>query len=401
MPVRGPTPRRLKKYVARCLRLKSYLRFPGDGRRQGRIPAAALLWALLMGVLLRRAAFAGIEALVGSPARRALDVSQRFGDDALGYFTERLDPAGTRWATVTAVRQAKRHKAFDDDRFLGLALDGTSAGRSREKVCDFCRPYRNQQREILGYHHKLVMISVVGTGLTLPLDVEPYGPGDSEYSAARRLLRRTVGNTGRRFADYVVADGEFARAPFLHDANDLGLYVVARLKNNLPELFAAAQKRFCHRPPDQVFRHGKDRVEIWDADDFDPWETLRWETVRVIRYRQYKPNGKVCEAFWLTDFPRHLASRRTLFRLAKSRWEIENQGFNDAKNRYGLEHICHHECHSLLVVWLLTCLALTIERLYRQRYLHRGTHPLRTAIELLLLWQLSLGRPLAIVTDSS
>ncbi len=399
--MKEPTPRRLKKYVAKCLRLKSYLRFPGDGRKEGRIPAPALLWALLMGALLRRAAFAAIEALVRSRARRALDVSRSFGNDALGYFTERLSPAVTRRAAVTAVRQSKRHKAFDDCRFIGLALDGTGAGRSREKICDLCRPYRNQKREILGYHHKVVLISVVGTGLTLPLDVEPYGPGDSEYNAARRLLRRTVRNTGPRFADYVVVDGEFARAPFLHDAGDLGLYVVARLKKNLPELFAAAQKRFRGQPPHQVFRHGKDRVEIWDADDFDPWETLRWETVRVIRYRQYKPDGTVCEAYWLTDFPRSRVSSRTLFRMAKSRWEIENQGFNDAKKRYGFEHICHHERHSLLVVWLLTCLALTVERLYRVRYLHRGTHPVRTAIDLLLLLQLSLGRSVPAVTDSS
>ncbi len=399
--MKGPTPRRLKKYAGKCLGLKSYLQSPGDGRTQGRIPAAALLWGLIMGVLLRRAAFAGVEALVHSRARRALDVSPSFGDDALGYFTARLDPAVTRRATVTAVRQAKRHKAFDDCRFIGLALDGSSAGRSRKKVCKLCRPYRNKQRQILGYHHKLVLISVVGTGLTLPLDVEPYGPGDSEYSAARRLLRRTITNTGRRFADYVVADGEFARAPFLHDANDLGLYVVARLKNNLPQLFAAAQKRFRDQPPHQVFSHGQDRVEIWDANDFDPWETLRWETVRVIRYRQYKPNGKVYEAYWLTDFPPHRVSRRAIFLMAKSRWEIENQGFNDAKNRYGFEHICHHERKSLLVVWLLICLALTIERLYRVRYLHRGTHPVRTPIDLLLILQLSLGSLVAALPDSS
>jgi len=391
--VKGPTPRRLKKYVAKCLGLKSYLQSPGDGRTQGQIPAAALLWALLMGVVLRCAAFAGIEALVRSRGRRALDVSQRFGDDALSYFTARLKPAVTRRATLAAVRQAKRHKAFDDCRFIGLAVDGTGAGRSRKKLCKLCRPYRNKQREILGYHHKLAMISVVGTGLTLPLDVEPYGPGDSEYNAARRLLRRTVKNAGRRFADYVVADGEFARAPFLHDANDLGLSVVVRLKNNLPALFAAAQKRFRHQPPHHVFRQGKDRVEIWDADDFDPWQTLRWETVRVIRYRQYKPDGTVCEAYWLTDFPRPRVSSRTLFQMAKSRWEIENQGFNDAKNRYGFEHICHHERHSLLAVWLLTCLALTIERLYRVRYLHRGTHPILQAITLWQLLWLSLSRP--------
>jgi hypothetical protein len=399
--VTGPTPRHLKKYVAKCLGLKGYLRSPGDGRPQGRIPAAALLWALLMGVVLRRAAFAGVEALVRSRARRALDVSQRFGDDTLGYFTERLDPAVTRQATITAVRQAKRHKAFDHCRFLGLVLDGTGAGRSHAPLCEQCRPYRNQKREIVGYHHKLVMVSVAGTGLTLPLDVEPYGPKDSEYNAARRLLPRVVGNLGRRFADYVVVDGEFARAPFLHEANDLGLYVIARLKGNLPELFASAQKRFARQTPSQVFRHGKDRVEVWDADDFDPWDTLRWETVRVIRYRQYKPDGTLNEAYWLTDFPRSRVSSRTLFGMAKSRWEIENQGFNDAKNRYGFEHLCHHESRSLLAVWLLTCLALTIERLYRVRYLHRGTHPVRTAIDLLLLLQLSLGRPVTTLLNSS
>ena len=173
------------------------------------------------------------------------------------------------------------------------------------------------------------------------------------------------------------------------------------MKNNLPELFAAAQQRFRGQPPHQVFSQGPDRVEIWDAGDFDPWEALRWETVRVIRYRQYKPNGKVYEAYWLTDFPPHRVSSRTLFLMAKSRWEIENQGFNDAKNRYGFEHICHHQPHSLLVVWLLTCWALTIERLYRVRYLHRGTHPVRAAIDLLLLFQLSLGSRVATLTDSS
>ena len=180
---------------------------------------------------------------------------------------------------------------------------------------------------------------------------------------------------------------------------DQGLHAIVRLKENLPELLHAAQKRFRGQAPQQVFSEGQDRVEIWDADDFDPWEALRWETVRVIFYRQHKPDGRVFEAFWMTDFsPRRIGSRE-IFRMAKSRWEIENQGFNDAKNRYGFEHICHHEPHSLLVVWLLTCLALIVERLYRLRYLHRGTHRVRTAIELLRLFQLSLLAPA--VADSS
>ena len=216
---------------------------------------------------------------------------------------------------------------------------------------------------------------------------------------AHTTLRRAVGALGPRFADYVVVDGGFATAPFLHAVGDLHLRVVARLKGNLPELFQAAQQRFQGQPPKEYFWEGRDRVEVWDAADFDPWDTLRWETVRVILYRQHKPEGTVYEACWLTDFPTRQLSSRSLFRLAKSRWEIENQGFNDAKNRYGLEHICHHHANSLLLVWLITCLALTIERLYRLRHLHRGTHPVRSAIELLRLLRLSFARPLHLDTS--
>jgi len=397
--VKLPSPRRLWKYVTRQLGLKRFLQAPGDRRPQPQIPASALYWSLLMGQLLRTCSYHSVEALVRSPARRALKVSVSFGDDALGYFTERLDPASTRQAAAQVVRRAKRNKAFDDTAFIGLASDGTTSGRCQSQGCPLCRPFRNNKKQIVGYRHHCVLISVVGTGLSLPFDVEPYGPGDSEYSAGQRLLRRAVANLGARFADYVVVDGEFATAPFLHTADAVGLKVIARLKDNLPELMVAAQKRFRSQRPRFCFRDGPDRVEIWDADDFDPWETLRWETVRVIRYRQHKPNGEVIEAYWLTNFSARRVGSRSLYRMAKSRWEIENQGFNDAKNRYGLRHMCHHQPNSLLLQWLLMALALTIERLYRLRYLHRGTHPLRSAIELVRLLWLSLGRPVEFNTS--
>lgn len=394
-----PSPVRLWKYVTRQLRLRKFLASPGDGRPQPQLPASALYWSMLVGQLLRTCSFHGVEALACSPARRALKLSVSFGDDALSYFTERLEADTTRQAAAQVLSRAKRNKAFDESAFIGLAIDGTSSGRCQHWGCSLCRPFRNHKKEIVGYRHHCVMISVVGTGLSLPFDVEPYGPGDSEYRAGQRLLRRAVHNLGPRFADYVVVDGEFATAPFLHTADAVGLKVIARLKENLPELLAAAQKRFRSQPPKVHFRDGEDRVEIWDADDFDPWETLRWETVRVMRYRQYKPDGTVFEAYWLTNVSSRRVPSRTLYRMAKSRWEIENQGFNDAKNRYGLRHICHHEANSLLLQWLITALALTIERLYRLRYLHRGNHPVRSAIEFLRLLWLSLGQPLRFDTS--
>lgn len=348
---------------------------------------------MLLGQLLRECSFHGLEALVRSRARRNLVVATAFGDDSLGYFTERLDVASLRGAMAATLHQAKRHKAFENTRLIGLAVDGTTAGHSTQSGCPLCRPFHNASHEVVGYRHHLAAISVVGTGLSLPFDVEPYGPKDSEYKAAQRLLRRARCNVGARFADYLVVDSGLATAPFLHAAGDVGWPVIARLKENLPELFAQAQKRFHSQAPQATFREGKDRVELWDADDFDPWETLRWQTVRVLFYRQHKPNGSIIEAYWLTDLSPRRVGSRSLFHLAKSRWEIENQGFNDAKNRHGLEHICHHHPNSLLITWLITLWALTIERLYRLRYLHRGSHPSRTAIDLVRSLWLSLSRP--------
>jgi len=40
-----------------------------------------------------------------------------------------------------------------------------------------------------------------------------------------------------------------------------------------------------------TLRLGKDRIEIWDADDFDPWQALRRTTVSVLRYCQHKASG--------------------------------------------------------------------------------------------------------------
>lgn len=370
-----------------------YLARPGDGRSRPQIPARDLAWALLAGVILRECSFRAIEALVRSPARRALPVGRGFGDDALGYFCERLAPERTRATLAEILRRAKRNKAFAGQR-IGLAVDGTAAGRGQRARCALCRPVHGAGGRH-GYQHRLVLLSVVGAGLVLPVDVEPYGPGDSEGAAGRRILQRAVGHLGRRFADYVVADSEYATAPFLHAAGEAGLRVVVRLKANLPELWEEARTRFLGAPPTWSGEIAGERVDLWDAADFDPWETLRWTSVRVLRYRQVKRDGHTVEAYWLTDFPVGEVGSVALYRMAKSRWEIENQGFNDGKTRYGLEHIAHHQANSVLLGWLLTVLALTMERLYRLRYLRRGPHAPQPAIALVRLLRLSLGVPLA------
>ena len=326
----APSLRGIKKYVMGPLHLRSYFSNGGDGRLSPRKPASALLWAFIAGQLLRQTSFHSVEGLVHAAPLRNLGVTAEFGDDTLAYFSERLDPARTRQALTTVLHRAKRNKAFESSAHIGLALDGTTVARCQEKGCELCRPRRDAKKQIIGYRHHLAMISVVGAGICLPFDIEPYAAGDSEYAAAQRLLRRAVAALHGRFADYIVVDAGLSTATFLHAASEVGLPVLARLKENLPELAASVEQRFGCQRPHRVSADGNERVELWDADDFDPWETLKWPTVRgasvpPTETGRYRCSRRLAHKPAFLEVPLAVG-----FSHGQSPLGDENQGFNAA-----------------------------------------------------------------------
>ncbi len=89
---------------------------------------------------------------------------------------------------------------------------------------------------------------------------ERFRASEIDTPFSRHEVRLLTGSGASRFGRASV--GEYATAPFLHVAGDLGLPVVARLKGNLPELSQAAQARFTPIPPTATFPVGPDHVEI-------------------------------------------------------------------------------------------------------------------------------------------
>src|SRR5208283_331549 len=56
-PLKGPHVRQIQNYAYHSLGLKSYFQRPGDGRFRPRIPARDLVWAVVIGHILRVASF--------------------------------------------------------------------------------------------------------------------------------------------------------------------------------------------------------------------------------------------------------------------------------------------------------------------------------------------------------
>jgi len=119
---------------------------------------------------------------------------------------------------------------------------------------------------------------------------------------------------------------------------------------------------------------------------------LQWPTVRVVCYRQRRPDGSTVQARVLTDFT-HKSSRRIPVLHGQEPWEIENKGINDAKNppRHGASVPSPTEQHHSRLApdgaW-----PSALSDSVRLRHLHRGTHACRSAAGLVQLFCLSLGR---------
>lgn len=96
-------------------------------------------------------------------------------------------------------------------------------------------------------------------------------------------------------------------------------------RKHLPELAAAVKRRFDGHQPPKVLRDGADRIEFWDQEDFPPWEALRWERVRVIRYRQHHPDGTVVEAEWLTNLCQRKVPSLSLYRMAAASGRLKTR----------------------------------------------------------------------------
>jgi len=238
----------------------------------------------------------------------------------------------------------------------------TTAGHSIHRGCEFCRPqHKRQERSdrLLppdGQHQRR------RTGLSLPFDAEPYGPGDSEYAAGQRLLARARSQLGARFADYLVVDGGYATAPFLHAS--IAPHSHHRSPQGQPPgTFSIRGTRFAAASPTRVYRDGKDRLEIWDADDFAPWETLRWDRVSRHPLSPTQTGSDHGPSPVVDQLPSRRVGSLSLYHLAKSRWEIEIKDSMTPRTATGWSTSVIHHPNSILIGWLLVLWPLVIERL--------------------------------------
>ncbi|MGB2987010.1 MAG: hypothetical protein WBE26_14150, partial [Phycisphaerae bacterium] len=129
-------------------------------------------------------------------------------------------------------------------------------------------------------------------------------------------------------------------------------------------------------PPTQTQVGSRQRC-TWDTEGFRSWPSLdrplrvvrSLETTTVRRQLDKQEEPQLSGWVWVTTLSNSRASTNAVVDLGHARWDIENQGFNEAVNQWHSDHVYKHDPTAILAFWLLTMLVLNVFRAFYLRNL--------------------------------
>lgn len=349
--------------------LRAHARQLTDARTAPEISPASVFLALFHAFVFRLPSFQQLDSeLAHSHLQRWIGAERTFRDDTLRYSLcgFHLDPLEETLVDVN--RRLKRRKAFDEGRVQGrlvAAVDGIEVLSSFSRRCENCLERRVTRRDQAGrkieetqYYHRAVGCQMIHSTVKPFLAIEWLRPGDSEDTAALRLLARLPDLYGSRFFDILLLDALYAQTPILQLIRKTGWDAVISLKQNSRQLYQSAVGLFARRPPDKTFTEQRDHktyhVQLWDTKGL-PFTIENPEPVRVVRsqevlernrYRQGKltPHSTDHEWLWVTTLDQQAFPATVIRQLGHSRWKQENNGWMDLTKHWAFKHGFLHAC---------------------------------------------------------
>jgi Transposase DDE domain len=362
--------RRLWQYAEKVLKISESLSLITDERKLPQIPTSLVVKSVLTMFLARLGSLNSLEQLAESRIwRRILNGKKPCSADTLGRVFGCISSDTIRAVIHQQYTLLKRNKVLEPPQhgLIALVLDGHESHATYRRKCSGCLKRVLNEQEQEQYYHRHVTAQIVCRQWSMLLDIEPQLSGETELSAALRLYRRVIDNYPRAF-DVVTADALYCNAPFVNTIIDSGKDIVIVLKDDRRHLFKDAEFAIGNRPFDCKLDDGRTHKECWDVPGL-VFNGVK-QKVRVVSSKQTTTirrqlhNGapmqeRTCWK-WVTSLSPIRANTQTIVQIGHSRWNIENQGFNEMVNHWHSDHIYKHASNAILNFWLMCMLAYNL-----------------------------------------
>lgn len=269
------------------------------------------------------------------------------------------------------IRNLVKDKRLQDAYVLGclaVCADGTGIFSSSNFHCDECLTQKHKDGTVTYMHNMLEAKILCANGMALSLMSEAiknpangsYDKQDCETKAFKRLLSRIKEEFPRQPFVYLL-DSLYAQGPVFQDLSRVKHQFICCFKRgSIPTLYDEALELL------KLHSHNKLAVKTQVSGKGGVRQTFRWldnleykgMTMGFVHCEEIDKHGEVTIYAWLTSFVVTQETVQEIARAGRMRWKIENEGFNEQKTGYDMEHFCNcNDFNVMLCLYLILQIA--------------------------------------------
>lgn len=299
--------------------------------------------------------------------------------DTVNNYLEGLSPECLDKLRSKMVGKLIRSKSFDPARIAGghwrVILDGTGLFHFKEHHCEHClkrlrinedgtkrEDYYHQVLEAKIVLHDKIVISL-GTEF-IENEHEDVTKQDCELNAAKRLLAR-IKKQYPRLKICVMGDALYAAQSIMEICRTNHWAYILNKKDSC-QITITKDYDYIKSGEETTYQDIKYKLEVGQSCYVNHVEevTGKTEIFNVFEY-QYTHDEKSHRFVWITNIELTKKNLKEMVSAGRSRWKIENEGFNNQKNGlYRIEHLNSRNSTALKNHYLLTQIADILMQLY-------------------------------------
>lgn len=292
--------------------------------------------------------------------------------DTINNFLKKLNPYEIEKIRKYMIKELFKKRCLEHyrllDKYWTIAVDATGIVSFSERHCEHClkREYKNKDtgeiEDTIYFHYVLEAKLVVGN-MVFSIDTEfienekNYEKQDCELKAFKRLAKR-LKKDYKRLPICILGDSLYAVDPIFELCKEFNWQYIFTFKEGRTKSIWAEFE-------------GLKRLENNNNGNGCTWvnEIAYKENLVNILEAKLVENEKESKFTFITNIPIKEKNADKILFAGRSRWKIENQGFNNQKNiKNNIEHLCCKDYNAMKNHYLLVQIADILRQLFECGY---------------------------------
>ena len=292
--------------------------------------------------------------------------------DTINDFLKKLNPCEIEKIRKYMIKELFKKRCLEDyrllDKYWTIAVDATGIVSFSDRHCEHClkREYKNKETgevENTVYFHYVLEAKLVVGDMVFSIDTEfienekNYEKQDCELKAFKRLAARLKKNY-KRLPICVLGDSLYAVDPVFKLCREYNWQYILTFKEGRTKSIWSEFEGL-----KELENNNNSKGCTW-VNEIE----YKGNTVNILEAKLVEEE-KVKEFTFITNIVIKEKNAEKILFAGRSRWKIENEGFNNQKNiKNNIEHLCCKDYNAMKNHYLLVQISDMLRQLFECGY---------------------------------